>query len=296
MRVSGVDVHQYLHGLFTNNVVPGLDNEGAQYGCFLSTNGRVLFDAFLLNTQAKVDGKPAVLVDVHRSCAADVAEHLLEYRLRRKIKVENLESEMTVMVRTKGSEASDAIATSEIFDDPRNLAFGEDGLQRLYVPSIQASRSWNPPEYERLLLKCGVGEGPAVFVKEKTLPFEGNIDFLRAVSFDKGCYIGQELTHRTHVMLVTRKRTVPLTMDGASLREKGWGKVGEAIFADGVRVGHLQHVFEDRAVALMRLRYMNKESLTCGVKLENGATALASIPPWWEREEVEKILKQQDPS
>jgi folate-binding protein YgfZ len=304
LRVSGAEVHQYLHGLFTNDVLGLLPERRSLYGCFLDTNGRTLYDAFLLHQDTPVDGRPAVLVDVHGPCAAEVAEHLLEYRLRRKIKVENLANEMAVMVQTAASSSSSlpggemqsgfaGNGANMVYDDPRNIAFGGKALQRLYVPSMLAARSWNPPEYERLLLASGVGEGPATFVKDKTLPFEGNIDMLGAVSFHKGCYIGQELTHRTHVMLVTRKRTVPIVLD-PECATIGWGKPGDGIFVESTRVGHVQHSFESLAVGLLRLRYMNKTSRSCRIRLENGSTGTASIPPWWDPEEVTKILQNQD--
>ena len=66
--------------------------------------------------------------------------------------------------------------------------------------------------YRALECIAGVPCGPSVYLINKSLPFEGNIDQLSAVSFHKGCYIGQELTHRTHTMLVTRKRTTPLIL------------------------------------------------------------------------------------
>ena len=40
----------------------------------------------------------------------------------------------------------------------------------------------------------------------EALPLEYNLDGVNAVSFDKGCYIGQELTARTHFTGVIRKR------------------------------------------------------------------------------------------
>ena len=45
-----------------------------------------------------------------------------------------------------------------------------------------------------------------VFGAGEALPLEYNLDGVNAVSFDKGCYIGQELTARTHFTGVIRKR------------------------------------------------------------------------------------------
>ena len=39
------------------------------------------------------------------------------------------------------------------------------------------------------------------------------MDGLNAISFEKGCYIGQELIARTHYKGVVRKRLMPFEMD-----------------------------------------------------------------------------------
>lgn len=48
-------------------------------------------------------------------------------------------------------------------------------------------------------------ESPADF---PALPLEASIDLLNGVDYRKGCYVGQELTARTHHKGVVRKRGV----------------------------------------------------------------------------------------
>jgi len=48
------------------------------------------------------------------------------------------------------------------------------------------------------------------------MPLECNLDLFRGVCFSKGCYIGQELTARTHHRGVVRKRLIPVVaIEGA---------------------------------------------------------------------------------
>lgn len=58
-------------------------------------------------------------------------------------------------------------------------------------------------------LEAGVSE-PADLCLAESLPFENNLDLMNGISLNKGCYIGQELTLRTHVNGVIRKRIVPV--------------------------------------------------------------------------------------
>ena len=81
----------------------------------------------------------------------------------------------------------------------------------------------------RVLL--GIPEGPFDLVPGASIPLESNMDYMGAskqmpvqmkpryshavfhsVDFKKGCYVGQELTARTHHTGVTRKRILPVRL------------------------------------------------------------------------------------
>lgn len=53
------------------------------------------------------------------------------------------------------------------------------------------------------------------------IPLEYNLAGLNAISFDKGCYVGQELIARTYHRGVIRKRLLPLQF----LDDRGNGKL-----------------------------------------------------------------------
>ncbi len=55
--------------------------------------------------------------------------------------------------------------------------------------------------------------GPKEIPSGQALPFECNFDFINAVHYGKGCYLGQELTARTHYTGVIRKRLLPFVMN-----------------------------------------------------------------------------------
>ncbi|ODV95670.1 hypothetical protein PACTADRAFT_42382 [Pachysolen tannophilus NRRL Y-2460] len=58
----------------------------------------------------------------------------------------------------------------------------------------------------------GIPEVSDLKPNEETLPFESNIDLTNGISYDKGCYVGQELTIRTYFNGIIRKRIMPFQL------------------------------------------------------------------------------------
>jgi folate-binding protein YgfZ len=62
----------------------------------------------------------------------------------------------------------------------------------------------------------GVPEGQDELLREVALPQESNIDYMGGIDYRKGCYVGQELTIRTHHTGVVRKRVLPVMLYNSS--------------------------------------------------------------------------------
>ena len=63
-------------------------------------------------------------------------------------------------------------------------------------------------------IAAGVPEGSVDLTPERALMLEAGLDRLGAVDFEKGCYVGQEVTARTHYRGLVKRRLVPLTIAG----------------------------------------------------------------------------------
>lgn len=58
----------------------------------------------------------------------------------------------------------------------------------------------------------GVPEGQGEILEGVALPAESCVDYMGGVDFRKGCYVGQELTIRTHHQGIVRKRILPVVV------------------------------------------------------------------------------------
>lgn len=104
--------------------------------------------------------------------------------------------------------------------DPSLLFVGDPRLNelgwRIFVPR-EKSNSFSPKDiaistessYTKLRYALGVAEGVKELPSAACFPLESNGDYLHGISFHKGCYLGQELTARTHHTGVVRKRIMP---------------------------------------------------------------------------------------
>lgn len=240
ISVHGADAPKFLQGLTTNNLHPSWTS--GWYSAFLTAQGRVLWDVFIYPTtwsraykswldsgtgKGKEEGNWSCLIEVDADEVEHLAKHLKRHKLRSKIHLKVVDEGEWNVFATWGGNASETSGpqmqhvpdpTAPIrLVDPRVPAFG----QRVLLPSQDALpnaegmdqlESANLESYTLRRYFHGIAEGQKEILKDHALPQESNIDFMNGVDFRKGCYIGQELTIRTHHTGVVRKRILPVQL------------------------------------------------------------------------------------
>jgi tRNA-modifying protein YgfZ len=186
IRLSGEDVRGFLQGLVTSDL-SRLGPDSPVWAGLLTPQGKVLFDFILW---AEDDD---VLVDCEREAAQGLARRLSLYRLRRPIQIV-LEEALAVHWSLDGAGPP----------DPRLPELG----CRWLAPEDGEAQGWLEHR-----LRLGVTEGLAELGSDKTLWLECNAAELNGVSFDKGCYVGQENTARMNWRNKVNRRLVVVPTD-----------------------------------------------------------------------------------
>ncbi|KAF5103112.1 hypothetical protein D0Z00_000090 [Geotrichum galactomycetum] len=85
-----------------------------------------------------------------------------------------------------------------------------DVLSQSLVKASPALEESPLASYNIRRILYGIPEGVQELPPLRALPLESCIDFMGGINFNKGCYVGQELTIRSHHHGVVRKRIIPV--------------------------------------------------------------------------------------
>jgi len=273
IQVSGADASQFLQGLMTNDIRHlEEDPKKSMYCMFLNTQGRVLYDAIVYNSQEK----DSYLIECDANCSSALAKHLSMYKVRRKVSINPNDSLKTWIFFDQPQEnISDKAIVST---DPRTQELKWRVLARPDQIQENNLEIIAEDEYTKLRYKLGIGEGVADLPPGKSFPLECNCDYLHGVSFHKGCYIGQELTARTHHTGVIRKRLMPLSFEKPAAIN---AEEADLVIRNenGRKVGKLRGIVPGSTHGLALLRI--QESLSSShLKLDSNVVS-THRPVWW---------------
>ncbi|KAJ2503504.1 ccr4 associated factor [Coemansia sp. RSA 1972] len=202
LKVSGLDAREFLQGMQCNDMASVRDR-GMLTG-FLSPQGRILADAFIYALP-----ESSYLVEVDSRERERMQRMLGFYKLRARVEISDVSNECNVWQAWGPQSPHINFGSVAHMADTRAPHMGVRvvGTSR---PSELADFDEQPSTlYELRRILKGVAEGADDFV-DASLPLECNLDYMQGVHFGKGCYVGQELTIRTHHRGVVRKRIVPV--------------------------------------------------------------------------------------
>src|SRR5512134_314567 len=223
LRVSGEDARSFLQGLVSNDVLR-VAPDRAIWAAFLTAQGRYLHDFFV----SQLDG--GLILEGETARLPDLKRRLSIYKLRSRAILEGPDETFGVWALI-GDGAATAIGLRNeepgtalpieggvVFVDPRATAAGLRAVLPRDKGEAMLARygcvPGDPADYDRLRIAHGLPDGSRDMLVEKSLLLECGFDELYGIDWQKGCYLGQELTARTRYRGLVKKRLLPVAVDG----------------------------------------------------------------------------------
>jgi hypothetical protein len=277
LAVAGPDRSSFLQGLVSNDVMR-VAPDRAVYAALLTPQGKYLHDFIMIEH----DGE--IWLDTEAARLADLRRRLLLYRLRAKIEL--IERPDLAVAAVFGGDAPAACGlpaepgaavaceAGAAVVDPRLADLGcrlivERGQLGLYRDRFDAA---DFAAYDRHRLALGIPDGSRDLVPDKSILLEAGFDELHGVDWQKGCYMGQELTARTKYRGLIKKRLFPVKIVGTA------GEPGTMVTLDGKDAGELRSARDGAGLALLRL-----DAVEAGGALCAGGAMLTPARPAWMR-------------
>ena len=286
VRVVGDDRASFFHGMCTADV------KGAKPGAilpalFLTEHAHVIADAFIWVTG------DALVVDIDSDAWARVREHL--ERLLVADDVEFEDASEVALIDVEGPAALDAACPDEVGASLPPWRFVEAGkslianLPRYGGPAVSviASRDSIDSTIATILAKAPnsrrVDSSPLETIRvengialvgvdttDKTIALEARLD--RAISFSKGCYLGQETIERATARGGLKKRMFGLKFNDAHVPP-----VGAVVSLAGTDVGRVTSAVRSPRFGAIGLATLHRSAWTPGIELKIGADGAASV-------------------
>ena len=218
LSVTGDDAKEYLQNLITNDINK-VSKKNSIFAALLSPQGKYLFDFFVIKMN---DG---YLLDCDGNSTSKLIENLFKYKIRSRIKIEDLSSKFVVGIisfenfeniqkEIDKKELTLEYRESPIFVDPRNSGLGAriiSPLEKLYLTikslNLKISKS---KFYIEKAFNIGIPVEGLTNLQNKLFGLESNFEKLNAIDFKKGCYVGQENTARMKLKNKIRRKLMPI--------------------------------------------------------------------------------------
>ncbi len=242
IKIKGQEIEPFLQRLITQDINK-LKKKQDLYGALLTPQGKSISDFFIrlpksektclqkANSDYTIKDKQssktntnelkAIFIDVADSTCPELIQKLRFYRLRLELDIKKTDLYCTALLLNKKNASmkkeilkklnqSDSIIA---FEDPRPNSLILQCFITQDLLTYISNQTRNTLSYKSYCHRNGFFELKEALPSDKSFyPIELNLDLLGAISFQKGCFIGQEVISRIHRKSNVRKRILPFIL------------------------------------------------------------------------------------
>ncbi|XP_072543186.1 putative transferase CAF17 homolog, mitochondrial [Salminus brasiliensis] len=291
LHIQGPDSCSLLQGIITNDARLLEEQEReALYAHMLNVQGRTLYDVIVYSLREPSGDLSGVLLECDTEVLDSMTRHLKVYKIRRKVTVNSRADLLLWALLPRDARSAQDLQPCPttagrplvLVEDPRTELMGWrmiTGSTENPAELVSDCENGETAQYHQHRYTIGLPEGVRDLPPGEALPLESNLVFMNGISFSKGCYIGQELTARTHHTGVIRKRLLPLRLSAPAENLQAGGALESA----GKPAGKLRAGSGQLGLGLIRLAHSN-DTLTLQSSTHTSVTAHPSVPDWWPKD------------
>lgn len=262
IKIAGSDSLKFLQNLTTNDI----NKSNYCYTYLLNNQGRYLFDFFVY-----VHNIEEIYIDIDEKSKTGLIDHLNFYKFRSKIEIVDCKDEYKI------SYSSEELKTGGLVSvrDPRYNLLGFRSIALSQSCHSCVGGNLSKKLYLEDKYNFAIIDGADDLIVGKSIPTLYGIEELKGVSYDKGCYVGQEVISRAKYQGVIRRKIYKIIAeeDLSSLIKD------EEILAGNDSIGIICSSYQNKAIALVKEeKYLasKEEDITVG-----GVKVDLSLAPWY---------------
>jgi folate-binding protein YgfZ len=296
LRITRSERISFLHGMVTSDVKALADGR-TSYALFLTAQGKLLADARILRRAEEL------LIDLGSGLEGKIAEHLDRLLISEDVEIANLTGKLALLSFI-GPRAHEAVLAAlpnagAPLDEHqiRELEGGAVLLVGTRIGAVPGVDLIAPPERARAIAEQALAHFPELKpvgfealeirrveaglprygqdMTEETPPLEASLE--RAISYNKGCYVGQEAIARATYRGAMRRKLAGLSFDGDGVPQPGTELFKQP--GDSKSAATITSAVRSPRLGVVCLGYVRREHLMPGTRLltaeGRGATVYA---------------------
>jgi folate-binding protein YgfZ len=238
LRVTGADRVRFLNGQTTNDVRRSTES-ATQESCVLNAKGHLEAHLFLFSTS------DAIWIDADEELRESLPARLERYVIADNVVIEEVTDEFALfhVVAEKSPQIPEAkfcLRSRRLLEEGWDV-WGERSESEKIRQALSAQNDFiSPDAVEILRIENGIPRWGRELTPE-IIPPEARLE-KRAIDYDKGCYVGQEVISRMKMSGQMRQRLCGVLgaeelAAGSELRaqEKSAGKITSAVYSPRMR-------------------------------------------------------------
>ena len=215
-----------------------------------------MYDFFIAESAGKL------LLDCSTNFILNLVQKLNLYKLRADVKIEDRSCDYVVLSLLRKQKKNGNIETFSEgveFVDSRCPKLGYRAIVPITAIETELGEYESSPEDRRVFdatrIQSGVPDSAIDCTPGDFFALECCLDDFGGISFEKGCFVGQEVTTRMKHRKLVRKKFVPVSFDDSAM------PFGTPIFDGDSKVGEIHSCIDGHGIAMLRLKHVRSKTL-----------------------------------